>query len=103
MAAHPEGKHYMALTMEGEVYSWGNGDGGRLGHGDNNSKEEPTLISALIEHRIVKIACGGTYRYYSISCCQIRFIVLCLLILTQTYLHCRPIFKNFIDEHFESL
>ncbi|XP_075228227.1 E3 ubiquitin-protein ligase HERC2 isoform X3 [Lycorma delicatula] len=61
LSAHPEGKHFMALTIEGEVYSWGNGDGGRLGHGDNNSKEEPTLISALVEHRIVKIACGGTY------------------------------------------
>eukprot|EP00058_Branchiostoma_floridae_P025861 XP_002611351.1 hypothetical protein BRAFLDRAFT_73256 [Branchiostoma floridae] len=36
VAAHPEGKHYMALTSEGEVYSWGNGDGGRLGHGDTN-------------------------------------------------------------------
>ncbi len=35
LAAHPEGKHYLALTTEGDVYSWGNGDGGRLGHGDN--------------------------------------------------------------------
>lgn len=34
VAAHPEGSHYLALTSEGEVYSWGNGDGGKLGHGD---------------------------------------------------------------------
>ena len=35
IAAHPEGKHCLALTGGGEVYSWGNGDGGRLGHGDD--------------------------------------------------------------------
>ena len=35
IAAHWDGKHYLALTSDGEVYSWGNGDGGRLGHGDN--------------------------------------------------------------------
>jgi E3 ubiquitin-protein ligase HERC2 len=31
IAAHPESKHYLALTKDYEVYSWGNGDGGRLG------------------------------------------------------------------------
>ena len=35
VATHCDAKHYLALTSDGEVYSWGNGDGGRLGHGDN--------------------------------------------------------------------
>ena len=35
IATNPECKHYMALSREGEVYSWGSGDGGKLGHGDN--------------------------------------------------------------------
>lgn len=35
VAAHPEGKHYLALTAEREVFSWGDGDGGKLGHGDS--------------------------------------------------------------------
>lgn len=34
IAAHPEGKHYLALTADWEVYAWGNGEGGRLGHGN---------------------------------------------------------------------
>jgi E3 ubiquitin-protein ligase HERC2 len=34
IATHPDGRHYLALTNDGEVFSWGNGDGGRLGHGD---------------------------------------------------------------------
>lgn len=31
IGAHPEGKHYLALTKNSEVYSWGSGEGGRLG------------------------------------------------------------------------
>lgn len=31
VVTHTEGKHFMALTNEYEVFSWGNGDGGRLG------------------------------------------------------------------------
>lgn len=31
IVTHTEGKHFMALTKDYEVYSWGNGDGGRLG------------------------------------------------------------------------
>ncbi|XP_039287848.1 E3 ubiquitin-protein ligase HERC2 [Nilaparvata lugens] len=61
IASHPEGKHFMALTAEGEVYSWGDGDGGRLGHGDPINREDPTLILVLSDHRVTKIACGGTY------------------------------------------
>ncbi|KAK3100706.1 hypothetical protein FSP39_024049, partial [Pinctada imbricata] len=61
LAAHPDGKHYMALTADGEVYSWGNADGGRLGHGDCINREEPTVIIALSGRQIVKIACGSTY------------------------------------------
>jgi len=52
----------LALTSDGEVLSWGCGDGGRLGHGNTNSVEEPTLIESLLGEVIVKIACGSTYR-----------------------------------------
>lgn len=61
IASHPDGRHYLALTTEGEVFSWGVGDGGRLGHGDNNSREEPTLIQALSGKFITHIACGSAY------------------------------------------
>ncbi|XP_052796353.1 E3 ubiquitin-protein ligase HERC2-like isoform X2 [Mya arenaria] len=61
LAAHPDGKHFLALTRDGEVFSWGNGDGGRLGHGDNISREEPTLVKALSGKQVVHISCGSTY------------------------------------------
>lgn len=62
VATYPDAKHYLALSSDGEVYSWGNGEGGRLGHGDPLSREEPTLIISLLVEKIVHVACGSTYR-----------------------------------------
>lgn len=52
----------MALTADGEVYSWGMGDGGRLGHGDSKSRLEPQLIQALASQKVTRISCGSSYR-----------------------------------------
>ncbi|XP_078045783.1 E3 ubiquitin-protein ligase HERC2 [Augochlora pura] len=61
IASHSDGKHYLALTQENSVYSWGNGDGGRLGHGDRTWYDEPKLIDALVDKNITFVACGSTY------------------------------------------
>ncbi|XP_037554244.1 E3 ubiquitin-protein ligase HERC2 [Nematolebias whitei] len=65
LAAHPDGQHYLALSSNGEVFSWGCGDGGRLGHGDTSYLEEPTMIAAFSGKQngkhVVHVACGSTY------------------------------------------
>ncbi|KAF7995498.1 hypothetical protein HCN44_006605 [Aphidius gifuensis] len=61
IASHADGKHYMALTEEDITFSWGNGDGGRLGHGDTVSYDQPKIIEALNKKSVVFIACGSTY------------------------------------------
>ena len=43
----------------GEVYSWGRGDDGRLGHGDNNWKYVPRRVKSLAGQRIVFVNCGS--------------------------------------------
>jgi alpha-tubulin suppressor-like RCC1 family protein len=40
------------------TFSWGSGDGGRLGHGDLIDRWEPTEISSLNGERILDISCG---------------------------------------------
>ena len=35
VATSPGGRHSMALTADGKVFSWGDGEFGQLGHGDN--------------------------------------------------------------------
>lgn len=39
--------HTVVLTTEGEVYTWGRGDDGRLGHGDNGWKYVPRITQSL--------------------------------------------------------
>jgi len=48
--------HCLALTAQGEVYSWGDGDYGALGHGDDEPRIVPSQIESL--SRIERIAAG---------------------------------------------
>jgi len=49
--------HCLALGAEGEVYSWGDGRGGGLGHGDENLRAVPSRIASL--GRIESIMAGN--------------------------------------------
>ena len=42
----------------GKLYSFGSGDYGRLGHGDNQPKKSAKLIEILRDKNITKFACG---------------------------------------------
>ena len=53
IAAHPEGKHFLAMTSQGDVYSWGFGDGGVLGNRDNSYCKTPTRINSLGSAKVV--------------------------------------------------
>ena len=41
--------HSAAITSSGELYTWGLGDYGRLGHGDNTTQLKPKLVSSQAE------------------------------------------------------
>lgn len=36
--------HTLAVTAEGEVFSWGDGDYGKLGHGNSATQKYPKII-----------------------------------------------------------
>mmetsp|Transcript_1612 Transcript_1612/g.5031 ORF Transcript_1612/g.5031 Transcript_1612/m.5031 type:complete len:454 (-) Transcript_1612:444-1805(-) len=58
------GKHNLAVCAEGHIYSWGRGEFGRLGHGDQRHKVYPHLVMALADVKIKQVACGG---YHSLA------------------------------------
>ena len=49
----------VALSRNGEVFTWGCGGFGQLGHGDCKNRNKPTKVESLSGEKIVKVACGG--------------------------------------------
>lgn len=54
-------RHTLVLTDSGQVYSYGFGGDGQLGHGDREIQTLPTLVQALSGENIVEIACGDKH------------------------------------------
>ncbi|KAE8659023.1 Regulator of chromosome condensation (RCC1) family with FYVE zinc finger domain isoform 3 [Hibiscus syriacus] len=53
--------HVAVLTSRNEVYTWGKGANGRLGHGDVEDRKTPTLVEGLKDRHVKFIACGSNY------------------------------------------
>ncbi|KAK9740868.1 hypothetical protein RND81_03G066800 [Saponaria officinalis] len=53
--------HVAVLTSRNEVYTWGKGANGRLGHGDMEDRKAPTLVESLKDRHVKYITCGSTY------------------------------------------
>ncbi|KAF3772626.1 E3 ubiquitin-protein ligase [Nymphaea thermarum] len=47
-----------ASLSSGKLFTWGDGDKNRLGHGDKETRTVPTCVPSLIEYNFHKVACG---------------------------------------------
>ncbi|KAJ4786275.1 Regulator of chromosome condensation (RCC1) family with FYVE zinc finger domain-containing protein [Rhynchospora pubera] len=53
--------HVAVLTSRTEVYTWGKGANGRLGHGDTDDRSVPTLVEALKDKQVRSVVCGTNF------------------------------------------
>ncbi|EEF49567.1 Ran GTPase binding protein, putative [Ricinus communis] len=53
--------HVAVLTSRTEVYTWGKGANGRLGHGDTDDRSSPTIVEALKDKQVKSVVCGTSF------------------------------------------
>ncbi|RLN00500.1 uncharacterized protein C2845_PM06G09560 [Panicum miliaceum] len=63
--------HVAVLTSRSEVFTWGKGANGRLGHGDIEDRKVPTLVEALKDGAVRYIACGANF---TAAICQHKWV-----------------------------
>lgn len=69
--------HTVALTTEGEVYSWGRGDDGRLGHGDNGWSKSIFLVLVDFGTRVRGRVVGRMFKYLSFFKIHANYFRIC--------------------------
>ncbi|GMI87372.1 hypothetical protein like AT1G69710 [Hibiscus trionum] len=56
------GSHHVAIiTAKKEIYTWGRGTNGQLGHGDTNDRATPTLVDFLKHKQVRNVVCGSNF------------------------------------------
>ncbi|CAH0473955.1 unnamed protein product [Peronospora belbahrii] len=55
--------HTVALTKDGEIWAWGNGEYGRLGNGESDTCEVPEPIEFFLKENVVSIAVGRDFSF----------------------------------------
>uniref|UniRef100_A0A2N9F4D2 FYVE-type domain-containing protein n=1 Tax=Fagus sylvatica TaxID=28930 RepID=A0A2N9F4D2_FAGSY len=53
--------HVAVLTSKTEVYTWGKGSNGQLGHGDYDNRNTPTLVNFLKDKQVKSVVCGSNF------------------------------------------
>ena len=53
--------HTVVCTSEGQLYTFGHGDAGRLGHGGEEDELVPRLVEGLVGTKVVGVAAGSSH------------------------------------------
>jgi E3 ubiquitin-protein ligase HERC2 len=72
------GAHSAAITASGELYTWGKGRYGRLGHGDSDDQLKPKLVEALLGNGRAKNSLPVLFCVFPVANC-LNLIVLFFL------------------------
>lgn len=89
--------HTLAISGEGDIYSWGLNKFGQLGHGDTNDRQYPTKIQSLSDYKVIQVSSGN---YTNIALAERNGEKLCfnwgIIQITKTASPC--IFRHYIEK-----
>lgn len=77
----------LALTDQGRVYSWGDGDFGKLGRGGSEGCSLPQNIERLNGLGVVQVACGAQFSLALTSNGEVIYIYLIFLFIINLQNH----------------
>lgn len=60
--------HTAAVTLDGDLYTWGGGMYGKLGHGTEVGYLAPKLVEALANDVVAQVACGSRHTVVLVEC-----------------------------------
>ncbi|KAI6208318.1 Protein kinase domain-containing protein [Aphelenchoides besseyi] len=66
--------HYVILTSDAQVYTWGENKNGQLGHGDRKSRISPTMVDALQGRNVQRVAVGESF---TVVCAEQGIVLIC--------------------------
>lgn len=85
MACGSRDAQTLALDYDGNVYSWGDGDFGKLGRGGSDGCCTPQKVERLVGHRVVQIECGAQFSVALTVTGQVKPQLFIIYILLYTY------------------
>ncbi len=72
--------HTLAVTVEGLVYSWGDGDYGKLGRGGSDGCRWPRIVERLGgELGVCRVVCGGQFSAAITASGQVGYLEISLI------------------------
>ena len=81
--------HTLAFTTEGEVFSWGDGDYGKLGHGNSSTQKYPKLIQGPLQGKVMALLClAFNWKLSFNSMENVIHILLCVSAFFCIWRHC---------------
>lgn len=68
---------YKFGKITGDLFTWGRGSFGCLGHGNSEDKLQPTLVQALSEHAVVDVALGSANDSHTLFVTDVGLVFAC--------------------------
>lgn len=102
--------HTAAVCANGDLYTWGGGMYGKLGHGNESGHSTPKKVEGLVGFPVSQIACGSRHtavvttsgQLYTWGDVRLKFYTMLFFVISITLLLCKNQKENGVTGHGET-